>query len=226
MKSRLLPAVVLAISFLTVSGCGPKPNEEEPDWFRSTSTGKNLTDQTLLTKIDSTYDLFTLYRMKRQYVMRGGKSQAIVKALDERRNEIVDAHDRQTAIPDKLDFIDWEIRRVADGSYEVSAYFVVTGKMDRDWRCKLVAKVDDSHVDKLPPDSRKEKRLRYKLTPETSTWEVGEHKILSHIFDFQPIPYKIFGVFSLYPEGTYGDMFEYGWFADPDLQPGPTQTGE
>jgi len=89
-----------------------------------------------------------------------------------------------------------------------------------------VAKVDDSHVDRLPPDSRKEKRLRYKMAPETSTWEVGEHKIVSHIFNFQPIPYEIFGVFYLYPEGTYGDTFEYGWFADPDLQPGPTQAGE
>jgi len=124
--------------------------------------------------------------------------------------------DTVPAIPGKIDFVAWDIRRLEEGKYEVSGYFVVIGKLDRDWRCKFVAIVDDNDLDMLPSECRKSKRIIHRLYPKTSTWDIGEHKILRRIFEFKPIPYKIHGIFSLYPENTWANKFEYGWYVDTE----------
>jgi len=214
-----LTCIVLACLVIWPIGCGSGQAPEEAEWYQSTATGKSLSDDQLLAKITRESNLFRLYEMKRSYIMGGGKSQAIVKALDARRDELVAARELSEAIPGKVDFVDWNIKKQDDGTHLVSAYLVVKNKPERDWRMKFIANVDEQHVDMLPPDSRAAKRLRHKINPETSTWEPGEHKILSQVFNFKAIPYEICGVFYLYPDGVYGETFKYGWFADPDLKP-------
>ena len=209
---------MIGLFFLTclfsAIGCSQEP--EDPAWFQSTTTGDVFKSVELITKINDVNSLFDLYKMKREYILRGGESKEIMASLDLRSSQLVKEAETVPAIPGKIDFVAWDIRRLEAGKYEVSGYFVVTGKMDQDWRCKFVAKVDDNDVDMLPPECRKSKRIRHKLYPKTSTWDVGEHKILRQVFDFQSIPYEIFGIFYLYPEKTYGNKFDYGWYVDTE----------
>jgi len=217
MKTLTAGLAVLIILGGILSGCGTDFRSEDAQWFQNTESGKALPGKEITDRINQENNLFSLYEMKRAYIMSGGKSQAIVKALDKRRDGLVEAKETEEAIPGKVDFIDWDISRLDDGRYMASAYFIVKEKPDRDWRMKFIANVDDQHIKMLPPDSRASKRLRWKINPDTSTWEKGEHKILSHIFEFKPIPYDISGVFFLYPDNVYGNRFEYGWFADPGI---------
>jgi len=201
--------------------------QEEPAWFQSTDIRG---EEDLLNKIQSVDCLFALESMRREYVLRENEpSQAVLEALDSRAGRLVAEAEVFPAIPGALDFLGWKIERIGSGSakqktddrrkYRVSGYFVVTGRMDRDWIFKIMTKVDDQHVFLLPPDRQKAKYLNWQIYPKTSTWKPGEHYVLSTTVELKPIPYYIFARMFLYPELINHDVFAYGWFADPDEAP-------
>ena len=214
-KERCRVAVILSISILTVfsGGCSREPGETA--WFQSTETGGTLTEDQLRAEINRTDSLFDLYDMKREYILRGGDSREIMAELNSRRDQLVEEAEAEPAIEEKLDFLGWNIEKIDRGRYRVSCYFVVTGKMERDWILKLLAKVDKQHIPMLPPEWQKAERIRWQVFPKTSTWEPGEHKIISEIVELESIPYNIYARFYLYPEKIFQDPFFYGWFADP-----------
>ena len=201
----------------TAGGCSRAP--EEPAWFQETATGHFLESDQVLSKISKVDSLFELYRMKREYILRGGDSKDVMQSLDERRDQLVGKAPTFPAIPGKLDFCGWDIEKVGDNEYQVFGYFVVTGKMDRDWILKIMANVDDKHIQMLPLEQQKAGRAKWQVYPKTSTWDVGEHHILGEIIELRPIPYHISARFFLWPELINQDVFSYGWFADPDLIP-------
>ncbi len=213
------PSGALFVFFMILLGCGGiacSRTPEEPSWFQATSSGETLDGARLTAIIRQTDSLFDLYDMKREYILRGGDSPEIMQELDRRRDQLAATIERFSAIPGKLDFLGWDIRKVAGNRYRISCYFVVVGKMDRDWILKLMAKVDEKHAHLLPPENQVDGRMRWQVYPKTSTWDPGEHKIIAEIVELQPIPYDIFARFFLWPEDTYQDAFSYGWFADPD----------
>jgi hypothetical protein len=209
------------VLFLVLSAASCSRAPEDPAWFQSTTSGDTLTSAQLGERINRTDSLFDLFDMKREYILRGGDSEKIMIALDKRRDQLTEEAEAFPAIPDKLDFLGWDIKKLEENKYRISCYFVVTGKMDRDWILKIISTVDEKHAHLLPPDNQKSKRIAWKVYPKTSTWDPGEHKILSEIVELQPIPYNIFARFFLYPEKINHDVFHYGWFADPDVGPIP-----
>ena len=206
------------VLFLVLSAASCSRAPEDPAWFQSTTSGDTLDSTKLIEKISQVDSLFNLYDMKREYVLRGGESGEIMEALDQRRDQLVKEAEAFPAIPDKLDFFGWDIDKVDGNKYRISCYFVVTSKMERDWILKIVGKVDEKHVPMLSPENQKAKRVKWQLYPKTSTWDPGEHKILSQVVDLQPIPYRIGAVFFIYPEKKYRKAFSYGWFADVDAE--------
>jgi len=209
------------VLFLVLSAASCSRAPEDPAWFQSTTSGDTLTSAQLGERINRTDSLFDLFDMKREYILRGGESEKIMIALDKRRDKLTEAADTFPAIPDKLDFLGWDIDKMDNNKYRISCYFVVVGKMDKNWIFKLLAKVDEKHAPMLPPENQKGRRMKWQLYPKPSTWDPGEHKILSELVELQPIPYNIYGRFFLWPEGKYQDVFSYGWFADPDLTTNP-----
>lgn len=210
-----IAAVVAAlIGSGLIAGCSRAP--EEPAWFQSTASGDILDEDQIRTRISRTDSLFELYRMKREYILCGGDSREVMEVLDARRDQVAGEIEAFSAIPGKLDFLGWDIEKVATGKYRVSCYFVVTGKMERDWILKIIARVDDQHVSHLPPESQEAGQVRWQAFPKTTTWDVGEHQIISEFIELGPIPYEIFARFFAWPEDIYHEVFSYGWFADPD----------
>ena len=212
---QLMIGLSLLICLFFAIGCSQQP--EDPAWFQSTMSGDALKGVELITKINDVSSLFDLYKMKREYILRGGESRDIMMELDRRRDQLEKEAKSFPAIPGKLDFLGWDIDKVDGNRYRVSCYFVVTGKMDHDWIFKLLAKVDEKDASMLPPENQKSGRVKWQVYPKTSTWDPGEHKIISKIVDLKPIPYNIYARFFIWPEGIYQDVFFYGWFADPDL---------
>ena len=205
------------VLFLVLSAASCSRAPEDPAWFQSTTSGDPLSSNRLTEKINHTDSLFDLYEMKREYILRGGESGDIMKELNQRRDQLVKKAEAFPAIPGKLDFFGWDIDKVDGNKYRISCYFVVTGKMERDWIFKLIGKVDEKHAHLLPPENQKYRSVKWQEYPKTSTWDPGEHKIISEIVELQPIPYNIYARFFIWPENKYQDVFSYGWFADPDL---------
>lgn len=210
--------------FGVLFGIGCTRVKEEPAWFQSTEI---VSTDDLLGKIKNVDCLFALNSMKREYILQEGEpNMTVLMALDARIDQLVDQSEVFPAIPGALDFLGWKIQRVSEDQtasearntrkYQVSGYFVVTGKMERDWIFKIMTKVDDEHVSLLPPDRQKAKYLNWQVHPKTSTWEPGEHYVLSTIVELMPIPYYIFAQMFLYPEMINHAAFAYGWFADPE----------
>ncbi len=204
------------------AGCSRAP--EAPAWFQSTTSGDILDEDQIRTRINRTDSLFELYRMKREYILCGGDSREVMEALDARRDQVAEEIKAFPAIPDKLDFLGWDIEKAGDRKYRVSCYFVVRGKMDRDWILNLMAKVDEKDAHMLPPENQQDGRCKWQAFLKTSTWDVGEHQIATQFIDLQPVPYYIFARFFIWPDDIWHDVFSYGWFADPDLK-GEYQAG-
>lgn len=215
----LVLSIGVVLSVLTGISCSRVP--ENPAWFQSTATGDALKLDQLTAKINQTDSLFDLFKMKYEYILRGGDSQEVMMALDRRRDQLVEETEAFPAIPEKLDFLGWDIEKVDDHRYRISGYFVVRGKMDRDWTFRIMTKVDDQHVPLLPVERQKAKYINWQIFPKTSTWDIGEHKVLSTIMQLEPIPYYIYARMYLYPEYINQADFAYGWFTDPDLEPVP-----
>ena len=215
MKWNRSTALCAILAIIIVTGCSRAP--EDPAWFQSTTSGDTLTSAQLGERINRTDSLFDLFDMKREYILRGGESEKIMIALDKRRDQLTEVAEAFPAIPDKLDFLGWDIDKMDNNKYRISCYFVVTGNMDRDWIFKLIAKVDEKHAHMLPPENQKGRRIKWQVYPKTSTWDPGEHKIISELVELQSIPYNISARFFLWPEGECQKPFSYGWFADPDL---------
>jgi len=212
-QTWLIVLLGLGIFLSALSGVSCSRAPEDPAWFQSTTLGDTLADNQLGEKINQTDSLFKIYSMKREYILRGGESRGIMSALNRRHDQLVKATESFPAIPGKLDFLGWEIKKVEGNKYRISCYFVVIGDMERDWVFKLIAKVDEKDAPMLPPEWQKAKRVRWQVFPKTSTWDPGEHKIISQLVELQPIPYNIYARFYLYPEKLFQDVFYYGWFA-------------
>ncbi|MDP8215657.1 MAG: hypothetical protein RAO92_10565 [Candidatus Euphemobacter frigidus] len=212
---KMLIGFCVLFLVLSAESCSRAP--EDPAWFQSTTSGDTLSSNQLTKKINQEDSLFNLYDMKREYILRGGESREVMVALDKRRDQLTEAAEIFPAIPEKLNFLGWDIDKVDGNKYRISCYFVVVGKMDRDWIFKLLAKVDEKHVPMLAPENQKSRRVKWQVYPKTSTWDPGEHKIISEIVELQPIPYFICARMFLYPEFIHHGVFNYGWFADPDL---------
>lgn len=200
-------------------GCSRAP--EDPAWFQSTDTGKSLDPEELAAKIGRTDSLFDLYDMKREYILRGGDSREIMAELDRRRDELVEATEVIPAVPEKLDFLGWEIEKIGGRRYRISGYFIGRAEMDKDWVWKIMTKVDDQHVSLLPPERQEMKYINWQVYPKTSTWDPGEHHILSTVMELEAIPYYIYARMIFWPERINHEVFTYGWFADPGLPPVP-----
>lgn len=211
-----LAGICLVFLMVSATSCSRAP--DDPAWFQSTTSGDTLSSDQLTEKLHKTDSLFQLYDMKREYILRGGDSRKIMEAMDTRRDQLAENSEVLPAIPDKLDFLGWDIKKIGGAKYRISCYFVVTGEMERDWILKIVGAVDEKHISLLPPKNQKIKYAKWQLNPKTSTWEPGEHKILSQIVELKPIPYNIAAVFFLYPEREYCKAFRYGWFADADSE--------
>lgn len=211
-----LAGICLVFLMVSATSCSRAP--DDPAWFQSTTSGDTLSSDQLTEKLHKTDSLFQLYDMKREYILRGGDSRKIMEVMDKRRDQLAENSEVFPAIPDKLDFLGWDITKIGGAKYRISCYLVVTGEIDRDWILKIVGSVDEEHASLLPPKNQKSKRIKWQLYPKTSTWDFGEHKILSKVVDLQPIPYNISAVFLLYPEKKYGKAFRYGWFADVDAE--------
>jgi len=212
---KTLSGCCFLLLVFSIAGCSQAP--EDPAWFQSTTSGDTLNSAQLTSKIKATDSLFDLYDMKREYILRGGDSRDIMVELDRRRDKLVEEVEAFPAIPGKLDFLGWDIDKMDNNKYRISCYFVVVGKMDKDWIFKLLAKVDEKHAPLLPPENQKSQRVKWQVYPKTSTWDPGEHKIIYELVELQPIPYNIYARFFIWPENIYQDVFSYGWFADPDL---------
>lgn len=223
---RAVLVAVMAFGLFTAVACSRAP--EEPAWFQSEETGKTLGPDELLAKIAGVDCLFQIYDMKRDFILQGGeRGEEVLAALDGRRDQLVEKAKPFPAVPGDLDFFAWRIRPASEipgrqwerdqRKYEISGYFVVTGEMDKDWIFKVMTQVDDHHVSLLPPDRQQAKYLNWQVFPRTSTWEPGEHHILSTIADLQSIPYYIYAQMYIWPERVHHGVFAYGWFADPDL---------
>jgi len=217
-QTWLIVLLGLGIFLSALSGVGCSRAPEDPAWFQSTTLGDTLADNRLVEKINQTDSLFKIYSMKREYILRGGESRGIMSALNRRRDQLVKATESFTVIPGKLDFFGWDIDKVDDNKYRISCYFIVTGKMERNWTFKLVGKVDEKQAHLLPPENQKHRSVKWQVYSKTSTWDPGEHKIISKIVELQPVPYDISAVFYIYPEKKYGKPFLYGWFADVDAE--------
>jgi hypothetical protein len=215
----VFPKVLIGFGalFLVFSAVNCSRAPEDPAWFQSTTSGDTLSGNQLTEKITREDSLFNLYDMKREYILRGGESRDIMKELDQRRDQLVKDAEVFPAIPGKLDFLGWNIDKMDNNKYRISCYFVVVGKMDKDWIFKLLAKVDEKHAPMLPPENQKSRQVKWQVYPKTSTWDPGEHKIIYELVELQPIPYNISARFFIWPENIYQDVFSYGWFADPDL---------
>jgi hypothetical protein len=210
----------MVLSTAALVSCSRAP--EDPAWFQSTATGEALGPDQLAEKIERIDSLFDLYDMKREYILRGGDSREIMAELDRRRDQLVEEADAFPAIPGKLDFLGWDsIEKVGANQYRISGYFVARDKMERDWQFKIMTKVDEQHVSLLPPDRQNARYLNWPVFPKTSTWQPGEHHILSTIMKLEPIPYYIYARMFYYPELINHGEIAYGWFADPNLPPVP-----
>jgi len=209
----------MVLSTAALVSCSRAP--EDPAWFQSTATGEALGPDQLAEKIERIDSLFDLYDMKREYILRGGDSRVVMEEMDHRRDQLVEAAEAFPAIPEKLDFLGWDIEKVDARRYRISGYFVVKGEMERDWIFKIMTKVDDQHVSLLPPERQEMKYINWQIYPKTSTWEPGEHHILSTVMELQPIPYYIYARMFYWPERINHGVFTYGWFADPNLPPMP-----
>ncbi len=227
---RAVLVAVMVFGFLTAVACSRAP--EDLPWFKSEESGLRLDPDEIQARIDGVDCLFRIHDMKRDFILQGGDgAEAVLAALDGRRDQLVEKTKPFPAVPGALDFFAWRIRPASEipgrqwerdqGKYEISGYFVVTGEMDKDWIFKVMTQVDDQHVSLLPPDRQQAKYLNWQVFPRTSTWEPGEHHILSTIADLQPIPYYIFAQMYIWPERVQHGVFAYGWFADPDLPPLP-----
>lgn len=221
-----------AMIFGSLLAAGCSRDSEEPAWFQSSQSGAPLGPDAINQRIAGVDSLFLLVEMKRAYILRSGEPEnEVIEALDRRRDQLVESAEAFPAIPGKLDFLGWRIRPAAEipgrewsdnqGKYEISGYFVVTGEMDRDWIFRIMTKVDEQHVSHLPPDRREAGYLNWQIYPLTSTWDPGEHYVLSTVVDLAPVPYFIYARMYLYPEYINQGDFAYGWFADPDLEPVP-----
>jgi len=215
MRFRCLCVALACLAKAVLGGCGSDCRPDDVRWYQATAACGNLPAGQLLEAISRQDSLFRLYEMKRDYIMGGEDSQAIVVALDARRDELVSARETAAAIPGKVDFVDYEVRKLAEGGYLVSAYFVARERPARDWRLNLIAKAEEAPSARRP-GTPPAAALRYKLQPETSVWKKGEHRILSQAFDFDAISYEISGEFFLYPDGVYADPFKCGRFAASD----------
>jgi len=226
---RLMIGLSFFICLFFAIGCSQQP--EDPAWYQSTTSGDTLESKELITKINDVNSLFDLYEMRQEYVLRGGDSSDIMMELDRRRDQLVESAETFPAIPGKLDFLGWNIQWAGvdpdrQGSedtekYRISGYFVVTGKMDRDWIWKIMTKVDEKDASVLPPDRQKCRYVNWQVHPKTSTWEPGEHHVVSTVMELKPVPYYIFATMFIYPELINHGAFDYGWFVDPDLPPVP-----
>lgn len=229
-KMHIWFRVFLGLSLLSVlSGFGCSRDREEPGETQSTEFPSM---DALLREIQSVDCLFELKEIKEKYALReGGLNKKLLAVLDARRDELVENTDAFPAIPGALDFLGWKIqwmglnpdRRKGDDreQYRISGYFVVTGKMDRDWTFRIMTKVDECHVSQLPAERQKFGYLNWQIPAATSTWSPGEHHILSTIADLRPIPYYIYARMFYPPELLNHSAFAYGWFADPDVGPLP-----
>jgi len=207
-----LTGLCALLLILSMAGCSRAP--EDPAWFQSTTSGDILSSDKLMEKINQVDSFFKLYNMKREYILRGGESSEIMEALDKRRDQLAENVEAFPAVPDKLDFMGWDIQKIDGNKYRLSCYFIVIGKMESNWILKISAGVDEKDAHLLPPENQKSKRVKWQLYLKTSTWDIGEHKILSQVVELQPIPYYIYAVFFTWPEGKYCKDFIYGWFSD------------
>ncbi len=195
-------------------GCSRAP--EDPAWFQSTKSGDLLSEDQLVGKINNTDSLFGLHEMRRKYIILGGKSASVIEALELRRDQLVEEIEPFPAIPGKLDFFEWDIRKIGEKRYRVSCYFVVREKLEYDWNLNIMTKVDEEHADLLPADRQQAGYVNWRIRPPASSWEPGEHQILSRIIELEPVPYYINARMMWWPERLNHAVFTYGWFADTD----------
>lgn len=217
----------LILGVLTVSACSRAPEDPAPP--RPVAVTE---PETLPEKIQNVDSLFELHTLREEYLGREEETDpAVVAALNERRDRLVEEADAFPAIPGKLDFLGWNIewagpdpdRRPDDDreSYRISGYFVVTGEIDRDWIFRVITKVDDRHVPHLPPDRRNARYLNWGAFTNSSAWSPGEHHVLTAVAELKPVPWYIYGRMFYPPELLNHANFTYGWFADPDVGPIP-----
>ena len=208
---------------LTAINCSPT-SQEPPEGY----SVENISTNDLLAKIQTIDSLFELNDIIEQFNLRADKpAQEALAALYARRDQLINNADVIPAIPGALDFYGWDIQWVGVDpdrqrgddreNYKISGYFVVNGKMDRDWVFKIMTKVDESHVHLLPANRRDAGYINWSIRAPTSTWEPGEHHILSTTAKLKPIPYYISARMFYPPELKNHASFSYGWFADPDV---------
>lgn len=214
---------ILLAAVLVLAGCSPEKPKPDRDQSPGVSGAGAWRE-----KVSQVADLFELQALREEYLQQAIEpDREIIAALDARRDQLVKETDAFPAIPGALDFLGWKIqelgpdpdRRAGDDRkrYRISGYFVVTGKMDKNWTFRIMTKVDKQHLSYLPPDRRKPGYLNWQIPTETSTWQPGEHHILSTVMELRPIPYYIYARMYYYPEMINHANFAYGWFADPDV---------
>ena len=218
---KALTGSLIMLLCVVFSGCSKSPEEtvSERDFTKARKAVYANQDE-LISQINNTDDIFTLYAMKDEYRLRGGKSQAIKDALGKKWQQLLKESKQKAPINDNLDLVDFKWQRIYPKKYRIYWLFYVKEPIDKDCQIYVYGHVDANHVKLLDEVYQPYKYQNWTIwpIPPTSKWQKGEYVLVANDIPAKDIPYRIsFNLFYKDKNGKgvqYGEFIKLGWFAD------------
>lgn len=203
------------VLILLIIACSEVP--EDPAWFQSTESGKVLSKDDLITRVNAIDDRITIYRMQEEYLRRGGASTTVKDAMEQRWQQLLADQTPLGSPCEEVDLIAFDYRRIDTNRYRADYLFRIKHPLKTDLRIALYGVVAPEHIDRLSENRRKVGKKSEVWTldpsPPSSAWIPGSYVFISQTFLSHAIPYNMSMVFydPTRKPGQYGEPVQLGW---------------
>ena len=154
-----------------------------------------ITEDELISRIESCGDLFNLYRLQTWHHNWFNKLETVREAFEKKSRQLLKGIEPLGHIRPEADLIAFNYKKVGSGQYRADFLFKVNQPFTNDYKIGLYGVVDESNYDLLSEGRKKlgEKSevWNFHPAPPTSCWPVGEYILISRTLSAQSIPYKM-----------------------------------
>jgi len=187
-----------------------------------------ITEDELISQIESCGDLFNLYRLQTWNQNWLKKSETVREACEKKSRQLLEGVEPLGQICPEAELVAFDYRKIGDNQYRIDYLFRVLAPLEADYTIFLYGVVDENNRHLLSESRRRrgKKSEAWSSGPDPSTrdWSEGEYVFISNVIEAQPIPYNMYTI--LYDrEGrcAHGQRVDLGWRVNlgestPDIQ--------